>query len=294
MTATLTNKEPGGERTEAPPKPVAYMHHRSFSLPQTARRLWGPDRERIEVPPYSLLPEVEPAEAAPSGGAFRLSPDQERTLFLRYNYAKYRLHRLQVGRQRPADRAEQMALWRRRAEETREKLVHANLPLVPTMARRTNVRGVEFAELISEGYMAVMRSVEKFDVARGFKFSTYACRAILAGFHRLASKAQTAHKHVPAYFEPSMERSDYDVKRHEQQLGDVVDTIREVLRENQAHLAPMEREVLERRFPMWPHGRPRTLAQVGQSVGLSNERVRQIEQASLRKLRVAIEDHLAA
>ena len=47
----------------------------------------------------------------------------------------------------------------------------------------------EFAEIVSEGNMALMRAVDKFSVDRGFKFSTYACRAILKAFSRTAMKS---------------------------------------------------------------------------------------------------------
>jgi len=120
-------------------------------------------------------------------------------LFPRHNYAKYRLSKLlgsADGRSKRT-RPRQERLWRRRACRTREKIVHANLPLVPAMAKRSRATGVDLADLISEGQMAVLRCIEHFDISRGFKFSTYARRAILACLHRLAAKERRYCRHVP-------------------------------------------------------------------------------------------------
>ena len=137
--------------------------------------------------------------------------------------------------------------------------------------------------------MAVLRSVEKFDVSRGFKFSTYACRSILACFHRLAAKAQRFHQRFNVEFDPKLERSDFAERRHERQRSDSIDAIRDILGCNRAGLTAVERRVILERFPVLSERKRRTLSQVGQTVGLSNERVRQIEKDSLRKIRAAFE-----
>ena len=85
-------------------------------------------------------------------------------------------------------RAEQVLEWHRRFEHFREYLVRTNLALVLAMAKRTRLGDVDFAEIVSEGNMALIRAVDKFNVDRGFKFSTYACRAILKAFSRTAMK----------------------------------------------------------------------------------------------------------
>ncbi|HUS92794.1 MAG TPA: sigma-70 family RNA polymerase sigma factor [Phycisphaerae bacterium] len=270
-----------------------YVYHSSFSSARTEKELWGPDRPEIHVPLYRLEPE-ELSLGTRSARPGPLSREQEKALFLRYNYAKYRMQKLL--RHRPAgastDWYADYALWRRRAESIRESLVHANLPLVPAMARRMMNGEVELSELLSEGYMAVLRCIGKFDVSRGFKFSTYACRAILACFHRAWKKGQTRRLHTPMYFSPDMERSDYNEVRRNRQREHAIESVQWVLRENMAGLNETERKVLRQRFPLLATRRRKTLWQVGQSLGLSNERVRQIERRSLEKLRAAIETQI--
>ncbi len=275
---------------------IDYVYHPSFNLPGTEKRLWGSEREEINVVDYDLLPQVDDGTTTRKMKRNSLSASEEKTLFLRYNYAKFQIgqhvKRRKTRRQGRQTRKERR--WRRRAEEVRERIVHANLPLVPSMARRMKIPGVEFSEMLSEGYMAVLRCVEKFDVSRGFKFSTYTCRSILSSFHRLGNKSQTRRKHIPVYFDVNMEKSDYDEMRHEEELSYAQEAVRRVLERNLADLSEIEAEIIHQRFPVVRGDRPRTLAQVGRSVGLSNERVRQIEKASLSKLRMAIEKEFVA
>jgi RNA polymerase sigma factor (sigma-70 family) len=272
---------------------VSYVYHGTFASRQTEQTLWGADRPEIPVPGYTLLPEIAGEGFSGSSQPVRLTAAQERTLFLRYNYAKCRLSRMLAAEKR-FRRQRDLDQWRSRAAATREKLVHANLPLVPAMARRARTPGVEFSELLSEGYMTVLRCIEHFDVARGFKFSTYACRAILSCFRRLQSKSTTYRKHVPMQFDPEMERDDYNERRHDDELDNAVDTVRLVLRRNLAELTGVERVILSSRHPLVGEEERMTLRQVGKVVGLSEERVRQIERRSLTKLRDAIENEMVA
>src|SRR5208282_4796840 len=106
------------------------------------------------------------------------------------------------------ERAEEVVEWHRRFEHFREYLVRTNLALVLAMAKRTRLGEVDFAEIVSEGNMALIRAVDKFNVDRGFKFSTYACRAILKAFSRTAQKASRYKTRFPVEFEPDYEKSD--------------------------------------------------------------------------------------
>jgi RNA polymerase sigma factor (sigma-70 family) len=274
------------------PSEVDYVEHSSFAAPETEEVLFGSGAEPVDVPQWTHFPEVEEEADATPTRRKALSSRNEVTLFLRYNYARYRLARLVAAqrRRKSAVRARHMLLWHGRASAVRAALVRANMALVLAMAKRTRIPSAEFTELISEGNMALLRAVEKFDVSRGFKFSTYGCRAILKSFNRLATKTARYRQHFPTEFDPDLEHSDRDIRRHETQREDTVDAVREILTRDRAHLTAVEKTVVMERFAIGSRGRGRTLAEVGRSVGLTNERVRQIQNHALGKIRAALND----
>lgn len=267
-----------------------YVHHASFNLPHSEEQLWGEDRKQIEIDEYDLLPSVEQGVGSSSPKRSSLSKDDEKTLFLRYNYAKYRVIRIRDEKD-DGDETD-IRRWRDRAQSVRRKIVHANLPLVPAMANRTKAPRVEFTEMISEGYMAVLRSVEKFDVSRGYKFSTYACRAILSSFYRLGSKNKTYRKHVPVQFDIPIEQSDFVDRRHCEQLSHVKDVLQDVIRSDAAELSDMEFRVIQERYPAYEVERKPTFVKTAKRLGISSERVRQLEKRSLNKLYDAMQERL--
>ena len=284
------------DRLQPAPTSMDYVDHPCFRSPDMEAELFGEAAEPVDVPEWTHFAEV-PEDLEPRRrGRTTLSSKDEAKLFLRYNYSRYRLGRLAEAQQRrfAKARAVQMRIWYDRTQQTRSDLVRANMALVLAMAKRTRIPNVEFSELVSEGNMALLRSVEKFDVSRGFKFSTYACRAILKSFNRLATKTGRYRQHFPTEYDPEMERSDYDVKKHEMQREESVEALRDILATNRANLSDVERTIVSERFALASRGKGKTLAEVGKMVGLTNERVRQIQNLALSKIREVLDGEFLA
>ncbi len=230
-----------------------------------------------------------------------LTLEEEGILFSQYNYARSRVARIQqeIGVSDPTDeQAQELLRWYRTATQYREQIAETNLALVLAMAKRTRMSEVDFADLVSEGNMALLRSIDKFDFARGFKFSTYACRAILKAFSRQGMKLSKYRQRFPTDFDPAMEKSNHletTRKTHEEECAHEVKKI--VLgTENVADLTDIERTVIHHRFGIDAPDDAMflTLEQVGQIIGVTKERVRQIQNKALVKIRVAFEEHAAA
>ncbi|MDP6542703.1 MAG: sigma-70 family RNA polymerase sigma factor [Phycisphaerae bacterium] len=279
------------------PESTSHVPHESFELPGAEYELFGVESPEIDVPQWSHFPEVP--EETPSSRKARktLSREDEARLFLRFNYARYRLGELTDKQLKRFSkrRSEEMVKWYKRARAMQGNIVHANMALVMAMAGRTRIQNVDFPELVSEGNMALLRATEKFDVSKGFKFSTYACRAILKGFSRMATKTGRYVQRFPTGFDPTLERSDYDVLKHQIQLNNAIDDLREILAANRANLTPVERTIVIERFALESGATKKTLRQVGLQVGLTTERVRQIQKGALAKLKAALnEEYLVA
>src|SRR5205085_2710015 len=171
----------------------AYMDSPIFKNRNIEKELFTFEDEEPKLPMTSWYqPTREDLEGQHNATPQLMSAAEERLMFQRFNYAKKKLQSLQKKVKQQGltpELAAQVQEWHRRFEHFREYLVRTNLALVLAMAKRVRLGDVDFAEVVSEGNMALIRAVDKFNVERGFKFSTYACRAILKAFSRTALKA---------------------------------------------------------------------------------------------------------
>ncbi len=275
------------------PEPVFYMDSPSFHESDAHKSLFE-EAAAVKLPDTGwyqpLVHQSTSDNQAKQAKSQVLTAAEERILFLQYNFARYRLETIrgEVVDGRPRD-AQVRAIfeWHVRVRQLREQIAESNLALVLAMAKRIKSSSLEFGDLVSEGNMALLRSIDKFDIERGFKFSTYACRAILKSFSRLGMKNTKYRQRFPAQFDPTLESSDEPSdRRREDELERAAEAVHVVVN-NAADLSDIEQEVIHHRFGIdaGAQGRRLTLAQVGALIGLTKERVRQIQNRALEKLR---------
>jgi len=284
-------------------EPMDYMDSPEFRKPGAERAIYekAPAIERPDVSWYrplldSLVPGDRSRQRSGRGpGSVLLTGAQERVLFLQYNYARFRIAQIQdrlEGTLPDMATAREILRWYRVAKRYREQIAETNLALVLAMAKRTRMSEVDFADLISEGNMALLRSVDKFDCGRGFKFSTYACRAIIKAFSRQGMKLSKYRQRFPSEFDPQFEKSNHLETVRATDEKDSAAEVRHVVMSNTCELTEIERTVIFHRFGL-DHDASRpalTLDQVGQMIGVTKERVRQIQNKALEKIRAALDE----
>jgi len=277
----------------------AFMDSPVFRRKHVEQDLFKFEQTGGHEPPLPLTTWYQPTrdealDISVTGAPQLMKAPEERMMFLRFNYSKLRLGRLQRLIKQDGltkQRAELFLEWHRRFEHFREYLVRTNLALVLAMAKRTLLGDVDFAEIVSEGNMALIRAVDKFNVERGFKFSTYACRAILKAFSRTALKHNRHRTRFPVEFEPDMEKSDWIDKKRDVVEEDCIDELKQIVDRNLAELSDTEQTVIRNRFN-WEQTQesPLTLEDVGKIIGVTKERVRQIQNKALAKIRKLMEE----
>ncbi len=221
-----------------------------------------------------------------------LNREQEGHLFRKFNYLKYKASKLRE--QLDATRAksslmDEIERLYDQAVALKNQIVRANLRLVVSIAKRHVGQGDNFFELVSDGNMSLIRAVEKFDFARGNKFSTYASWAIMKNFartipdeHRHRDRFRTSHSDM--FYSTEERRSDqYEQESAQHQRETQIGKILERLDER-------EQKIIISRFGLDHAQEPQTLKEVGAELGVTKERIRQIEARALNKLRIAAQE----
>lgn len=204
----------------------------------------------------------------------------------------------EIGVQPLLSREEEVELARRIREgdeAARARLVTANLRFVVSVAKRYNGKGVPLSDLVNEGNVGLIRAAERFDGTKGVRFISYAVFWIRQAILQAIDRA------VPRPLDGAALRwVSLDAPLGEEsggRLADVVATaaedpgalserhaLRDAVDSSLTCLPSREARVLRLYFGL-DGDAPATLDKIGSELGVSRERVRQIKDRALARLR---------
>ncbi len=276
-------------------QPLDYIPHPTFDEPSAETDILGPmpDEEEFEAQRRQMrAPKDAPPELASLYEMPLLSKVQEQHLFRKMNFLKHKARRLRdrldpaLARIQEIRRIEDL---QDEANEVKDRLINCNMRLVVSIAKRHAAQSDNFFELLSDGNMSLIRAVEKFDFSRGNKFSTYASWAIMKNFARsIPEEKHRRERYVTGHEDlfdaaPDTRSSERECVATQEQAVHRVNRLLE-------YLDPREREIIRMRNGLDNHSEGMTLEEIGQQMGITKERVRQLHVRIMNKLRTIVRD----
>ncbi len=267
---------------------ISFISNDAFLDRSAKRRILGQPLD------LEFIPEIDtkaggrlPSHLARLCDAPLLENEEEKDLFRRMNYLLYRASavRDKVSIRRPnVDRMDELEELLAAASQVKNRIVAANIRLVISIVKQLGPNPIQFEEMLSDGLLAMMRAVEKFDFDRGFRFSTYATMVIrrqlyrsMKNDHRDRTRFTTGDQTLMTE-QPELDRDPRIGYQSWVHLNSALTAI-------MASLDSRERQIIRARFGFDTDGKKQTLQSLAKEFGVCKERVRQLEKRAMNKLR---------
>jgi RNA polymerase primary sigma factor len=277
-------------------QPLDYIYNPSFDDPAAEAEIVAPMPGLQDYEGHRRqmrAPKDVPLELAPLYETPLLTKEQEQHLFREMNFLKHKARRLRdrlldngkldPGRVRSQD-LDRIEELQDQANAIKDRLISANMRLVVSIAKRHAAQTDNFFELLSDGNVSLIRAVEKFDYSRGNKFSTYASWAIMKNFARsIPEERNRRERYVTGHeqlFEaaPDNRTDEHEILATAEQASHKVNRLLE-------YLDPRERQIIRLRAGLDDGSAGMTLEKIGEQLGITKERVRQLNVRAMKKLR---------
>jgi len=279
-------------------QPLDFIPHPEFEVQDKEAAILAdmPRFEEYDAKRRSMhAPRDVPPELASCYEYPLLDREQEYHLFRKMNYLKFKACQLRDEIRKEGEEAidparvkigtlREIERLQNEANAVKEVLINANMRLVVNIAKRHSGQTDNFFELLSDGNMSLIRAVEKFDCARGFKFSTYASWAIMKNFARtIPDEKHRRERFVTGHDEvfevaPDTRSDEHEAVATKERATHSINRLLE-------YLEPREREIIRMRAGLDNHAKGMTLEEIGQQFGITKERVRQLNARAMKKLR---------
>ena len=276
MTATPEATPAVSENTRpcVPANPVTRRTNRTATLPSYVYHPEFADHEsRRSFDPAELL-------ESPVDYDDRYMPDEvTRDHARRMHYSAHRMHNART----PAE----LNRWTRAYHSLRDQIVLGNRKLIYRAVRRRMSAQNRAEDMIGDCHIVLIQAVAAYNPWLGIRFSTYAYTCLVRALARMSQRLSTD------WLARSMSLEslpDGEPRGRFQPEPSTLGMFRvdEYLREDHPLLSYREKMILAKRFSMGDDPANQTLEKVGKAMGLSKERVRQVQASALTKLRRAL------
>ncbi len=217
-----------------------------------------------------------------------LTPAEEQELFRRMNFCKYRVNalRARLSRTKPdVAKVREAEDYARRAERLRNYIIQANTRLVMSIARKFADGRNGFDDLLSQGIASLMHAVEKFDYSRGYRFSTYGTCAVRRDLYRLVMGRKKDYQRFTTGTNEYLSGCADEERDPDEMTESGWNHLAGSLQEMISQLDEREQFIMTYRFGLDESGKRSSYSQLGERLGISKERVRQLANRALDKLR---------
>lgn len=207
----------------------------------------------------------------------------------------------------PLTREEEYQLWKSykfdNNLEARNKLISSNLRYVAEVAKKYKGRGLSYSDLIAEGNVGLIKAIDKFDASMGNKVISYGVWWIRQSILEALKKRNNINGDDSEFeFENPKEEfvstdNDIDVSVNDSFLepDSTVkkdDEDKETIKNLLTCLTERERKIITEYYGL-DGSKPKTLEDIGNKLGITKERIRQISEKAMKKLRLsALENYI--
>ena len=271
------------------PAEIKYIGSEEFNSPKKVSDILKSTPEKQLNIPIADIEHIE-TDIGKISSIPLLNRDKELELFRLYNCIKFEAARLKEdGNSAGTKNIGKIESLLKRAEKIKNMLVCVNLRLVLSIARNHINRGAGFADLVSEGSVALMRAVEGYNYTKGFRFATYAGWAITRSFAEIVQDKSMPIGSNIEHLEADIRKSDLVAIAEIERAGeDLEEVINKNLNEREQYIIRnhfgLEGSLIRKNY--------KSMNQIGSDLGISGERVRQIELQALQKLRQCLSSEM--